>query len=262
MSTFGAVVATGNCYLPSYAQMPMPKKTKAICVGHTYQWVSDRFKIFSELTNYTDSLQYLVQATLGAATVATQGSLFRGETLLRRVNCYIDFVRTYGDICYFTNGEWLEDVRKEFYAGAVSGSLFLSSSLGSCMNLADYFRLVDLSAIAQKISNVSLFGVAPGRIMSHLVLSEFCCFASTGGFFLGAVDCWMKIKAGGLDIQQLDSKRAQLAYCVASFVAQFFFIVGEMIVAAPVAVTIAGILTVISAGFGARWIWFVEKENP
>lgn len=251
----GSAAVMLNGYLPHFAQFNVPEKTDYL--GHTYQAVSDKFKVLSELTTLTDSLHYVSQFTIAAATVVTRGTLFRGFCRLTELNSYIDFIRTYGDIGYFVKGEVLDDLRHSHFAGIISGSLFLSSSLGSCMNVMDHFSLMNVSAIAKSISNASLFGIAPFRMISKLALSEFCCFAATGGFLFGSIDNFMKIQDGDL----ATSRIAQLAYCISTLALQLFLITGEALVVAQIAVPVAGALAMVSSGFGAWWIWQSAKER-
>jgi hypothetical protein len=252
----GSVAVKLNGYLPSFAQFNVGDNQSDFC-GHTYKVVSRNFKIFSELTNVTDSFHYVLQFIVGAATVVTRGTVFRGFHELRRINSFIDCVRTYGDVHYFVEGKYLEDLRSGCVPGFISSSLFLGASIGSCLNVMDRVRLINTSAIAESLSKVSLFGSSPFRILSVLALSEFCLFAATGAFLLGAIDCGMKIQAGDLSTSRL----AQLAYCIATFVAQLFVITGQCLVAAPLAIPIAGSLAMISSGFGAWWIWQTGKEK-
>lgn len=251
----GTAAVTLNGYLANCPQFHVQKR-KADYLGHTYRWVADKFEVMSTLMGCTEFWLYLFQFRLNATMAITQKSVFPEYDRLTAVPFFFYFP-TQGGVRYYVKGNFLEDLRNGHILEFVANSLCLSVGLGLCLSLAKEFNLVNLGAMAQSIGNTSLFGIMPFRMISQLAIGEFCFFAATGACLFSAVNCAMKIQGG--DISK--SRLAQLAYCIASFVTQIFMIAGPALVAAPMVFTIAGSLGMISAGYGAWWIYQRENEK-
>lgn len=230
---------------------------KTTRMGHTYRKISQGFKVFSEMMTIPHSLQYQVQCCMGLATIFTGGSVFRSASQLAEVSTYIDTIRTFDDIRYFTSFEFLSDLAEGYFPGAISGTLFLSSSLGGCAGVASAFRILDLDSISAALGRVQFCGTFPFQALTRLGLSQFCILTATGAYFTGAIDCLMKIHAGDLSKGRL----ALLAYNVASCVSNLFLLMAGALLNSSLGMATAGTLAVIAGSCGAWSIYQGELDS-
>lgn len=249
---------------PAHFQSVLPqfnlfikKKKQGDHVGHTYRMISETYDVLANLVKNTDSLQYLVQMGIGTAAMIKRGAPFQGAARLAEINTLIDCVRTYTDVDYFVSGSVLADLKEKALAAAASGTLFLTSSIGGCLEVARQFDFLNPADLAAHLGKVSLLGSSPFAFMSQWALSDFCLRTSTVAYALGAVDSALKIYQG--DVAR--SRLAQLAYYIASIVSQVFLITGGAILSTSTGIAIAGLLAVQAAAFGACWIYYTDKEN-
>lgn len=254
--SFGISAASIGSHL-HFPQFCGWKKKETSALGQIASAASNTLKVVADLTSRPDSLQYCVQGIMNAASVATQGAWYRGCDRLSEVNCQIDLVRSVGDFNRFISGAAFRDLAKGYVPGFISDSMFLAASTGSWLCALSRFEMIDLPALANSVGSVSIFGVSPLSMVTKITIGDFCCLSSTVGFALGAVHCLMTVKDGDKSASRL----YQMAYCISSAVAQLFCVAGQSLVAAPVAVTIAGSLGVVAAGYGALWIWQVHQEK-
>lgn len=252
----GAVHAHFQSFLPQF-HIFSKKKKQYDHVGHTYRVISEAYDVLATLVKNTDSLHYLVQMGMGTAAILKRGAPFQGAERLAEISTLIECVRSYSDFDYFVSGSVLADLKKKALAAAASGTLFLACSIGGCLEVARQFDILNPADLAARLGKVSLFGSSPFAFMSHWALSEFCLQASTVAYAFSAVDSAIKIYQGDFTRSRL----AQLAHCIAAVVSQVFLITGGALLSTSTGIAIVGLLAIQSAGFGACWIYYTDKEN-
>lgn len=250
-----AVHAHFQSFLPQFNIFS--KKKQCDHVGHTYRKISETYDVLANLVKNTDSLQYLLQMGIGTAEIIKRGAPFKGAERLAEVNALIDCVRTYSDVDYFVSGSVLKDLKEKALAAAASRTLFLTSSISGCLEVARQFDILNPAELATHLGKVSLFGSSPFAFMSQWALREFCLHASTVAYALDAVDSAIKIYQG----DNARSRLAQLAHCIVTVVSQVFLITAGAILSTSTGIAIAGLLAIHAAGFGACWIYYTDKEN-
>lgn len=255
-----AVRATEGSFWPQIK--PVETQKKSTHFGHTYRVVSEKFNAVVDTMSLTDGLQYLAQFVVGAMVVMRAVgvrtiNVLPATTKLGEAITYIDCIRTYTDFDEFISGRAFEDWRRSHFAGVLSSTLFLGSSLGGCANTAALFKLIDLKKVSASLSQFSVFGFRPYGLVAGVTLGRFCLVAGTGAYLFGAIDSLIKIQEGN----HSKSRLAYLAYCTAALAMQIFVIATEAVATVSAVAAVGGVLAMISAGCGAVWIYQSHLEN-
>lgn len=242
-------------YLPVFLQ-PKPKPTAAercsLHYGHMYQVVAKGFDDLARITGVTEGLQYICRSGM-YATVLLNPNRFLDQTRvsLQEADSYVNAVRIFYDISYFTGHRVLYDINDKDWARVACNGFFTVADVCCSLSFAGYLKLVNTAEVATKLGNFSVYGLQPFKLIEYTPLSTVCLTASTAAYSLMAISALTRLNEG----DESPLTVAYLARAVAELVLRAVLVTAGSFVATTAGVTATASLGLIASGLATYCVY-------